>query len=83
MRTLVLSQEVTLRPKSLARLHEIGVKIFPHEGGNRLEFPPGVVQVVSCVLETERPYLTEVGSRVVDSVLELLDGPSTAHDKAR
>lgn len=74
MSSLLLPSDVSLRPKSLALLHEIGVKIFIDAGGNRLEFPPGVAQVVSCVLETEKPFLTDVSARVIiDRAIATID----------
>jgi hypothetical protein len=58
MRTLLLPRDVELRPKSVALLKEIGVKIHAQKDGSRLDYAEGVAQVVSCVLETEKPFLT-------------------------
>lgn len=75
MSSLLLPADVALRPKSLALLHEIGVKIFIEEGGNRLEFPVGVSQVVSCVLETEKPFLADAVARVyIDKAIATIGG---------
>jgi hypothetical protein len=54
MRSLQLPREAQLRPKSLALLEEVGVKISRTEDGYRFEYPIGVEQVVTCILETEK-----------------------------
>jgi hypothetical protein len=74
--SLLLPSDVSLRPKSLALLHEIGVKIVIDARGNRLEFPPGVAQVVSCVLETEKPFLPDDSTRVfIDRAIATMENP--------
>ncbi|HEX2852650.1 MAG TPA: hypothetical protein VHO24_05385 [Opitutaceae bacterium] len=81
MSSLLLPADVSLRPNSLALLHEIGVKIFIDAGGNRLEFPPGVAQVVSCVLETEKPFLSDARACVgIDQAIAAISDRIIAPD---
>lgn len=82
MSSLLLPSDVSLRPKSLALLHEIGVKIFIGADGNRLEFPPGVAQVVSCVLETEKPFLPGDSARVIDRAIATIENQPPAPEAA-
>jgi hypothetical protein len=82
MRTLFLPDDVPLRPKSLALLREIGVKFSNHDGGSWLEFPAGVAQVVSCVLETEKPFVTNSEARMrIDRAIATLGEKSETPDQ--
>lgn len=70
MRSLLLPACVPLRPRSVALLREIGVKIQTRKNGLGLEFSDGVSQVVSCVLETEKPFLATTDAvRCIDLLI--------------